>query len=219
MQLFIDSADPKQIKTALSWGIIDGVTTNPSLAARVGRPYKEIVAEILEMVPGDVSLEVIATDYETMLEQAHKLSTLSSKVVVKIPCTQDGLRVCKKLITAGIKTNVTLIFSANQALLVGKLGATYCSPFIGRLDDIADHSGDDLVADMRRIFDRFDFKTKILAASIRDTGHVERVAGIGADVATLPFNILGQLVRHPLTEKGLNKFLYDWKEAGLKFPV
>lgn len=219
MKIFIDSADPQQIKTAWDWGIIDGVTTNPSLAAKVGRPYPEIVREILEIVDGPVSLEVIATEYNEMLEQARSLSKLHDNVVVKIPCTTDGIRAVRMLTEEGIKTNVTLVFSESQALLAAKVGATYCSPFLGRVDDISDHGGDKLVERIRQIYDNYDFEIQILAASIRDVSHAEGMAVIGVDVSTIPFSIIEKMVEHKLTASGLKKFLEDWDEAGLELPI
>ncbi|PIR59155.1 MAG: fructose-6-phosphate aldolase [Candidatus Pacebacteria bacterium CG10_big_fil_rev_8_21_14_0_10_56_10] len=219
MELFIDSADPKEIQTAWDWGFIDGVTTNPSLAAKVGRPYRQIVLQIFEIVDGPVSLEVIATEYDQMLEQARALAALHPVVVVKIPCTRDGLKAVKTLKKEGIKTNVTLVFSGGQALAVGKLGSDYVSPFVGRLDDIATHAGDDLVSNIRQTYDRYGFGTKILAASIRDLQHLEKMALIGADVATVPFNVLETITNHPLTDKGLQRFLQDWQAAGLELPI
>lgn len=218
MKIFIDSADPTQIRQAYEAGIIDGVTTNPSLAAKTGRPYSEIVQEIFDIVEGPVSLEVIATEYEGMVEQGVKLAKLHKNVVVKIPCTPVGIRATKTLKEKKIKVNVTLVFSIAQALLVGKVGADYCSPFVGRLDDIDDVSGDELVAAIRTVYDNYGFETKILAASIRDVEHVEYMAIIGADVVTVPFEVITEMFDHSLTTKGLNKFLQDWNEAGLQLP-
>jgi transaldolase len=219
MKIFIDSADPIEVKTAWDWGIIDGVTTNPSLAAKVGRPYSEIVREILDIVDGPVSLEVIATTYDEMLEQARSLSKLHENVVVKIPCITEGLRVVNQLSSEGIKTNVTLIFSEAQALLAAKVGATYCSPFLGRVDDISNHGGDKLVERIRQIYDNYGFETQILAASIRDVSHAEEMAVIGADVSTIPFPIIEKMIGHKLTDSGLKKFLEDWDKANLKLPI
>lgn len=218
MQIFIDSADPAQIRQAYELGIISGVTTNPSLAAKIGKPYSEIVQEILEIVDGPVSLEVIATEYEGMVSQGEKLSKLHKNVVVKIPCTKAGLRAAKTLISKRIKVNVTLVFSVAQALLVGKIGADYCSPFVGRLDDIEDFSGDELVDAIKIVYDNYCFETKILAASIRDVGHMEYMAVLGADVVTVPFEVINEMYNHPLTTNGLDKFLADWNEAGLQLP-
>lgn len=219
MQLFIDSADPKEIREAWEWGIIDGVTTNPSLTAKVNKPYKEIVREILKIVDGPVSLETISTDYDGIIREARALSRISKNVVVKVPCIQEGFKATKALSEAGIKVNMTLCFSVSQALLAAKVGAFYVSPFIGRLDDISEHSGDELVIDIKRVYENYNFETKILDASIRDVEHVERSAIMGADIATVPFRVLKELFDHPLTYKGLEKFLNDWDEAGLQLPI
>lgn len=219
MQLFIDSADPEQIRTAMQWGFVDGVTTNPSLAAKVGRPYKEIVDEILKIVEGSVSLETIATDYEGMLKEARALAGIKENVYAKIPCTLEGFAATKQLASEGIKVNMTLCFSTNQALLAAKAGAAYISPFLGRVDDILDGGGTELLGSIRTVYDNYDFKTKILAASIRDAAHVATAAELGADIATVPFEVLQSLHKHPLTDTGLNRFLEDWKKSGLKLPV
>lgn len=219
MLLFIDSADPKEIREAHDWGIIDGVTTNPSLAAKISRPYREIISEILEIINGPVSLEVISTDYEGILTEAYSLAKLQRNVVVKIPCTQAGYKATKTLSEDGINVNMTLCFSLNQALLAAKVGAEYISPFIGRLDDIKFHTGDELTQEIRKVYDNYQFKTKILDASIRDAEHVAMAALSGADAATVPFTVLKELHEHPLTKKGLDKFLLDWKEAGLELPI
>jgi transaldolase len=220
MQLFIDSADPKEIREAWGWGIIDGVTTNPSLAAKVGKPYTDIVKEILEVAnDGVVNLEVVATDYQGMVDQAETLSKMDERIVVKLPCTQDGIKATAKLAGMGVFVNVTLVFSVTQALLAAKAGAVYVSPFVGRLDDVDPNSGDTLVEDIRTMYDNYDFDTEILYASVRDAKHVADAALIGADVATVPFEILKQLVQHPLTDKGLSKFLEDWNASGLTLPV
>ena len=219
MQLFLDSADPKEVKQALKLTSLDGLTTNPSLAAKVGRPYKDLVKEILGLVSGPVSLEVIATDYEGMLTQARRLAQLGNQVVVKIPCTPAGLKAVQTLKSEGIKTNVTLVFSLNQALLVGKTGSDYCSPFVGRLNDLEAESGERLIAQMRAAYDEYDFSTQILAASIRSVANVENMIRLGADAATLPLQVLTQLIEHPLTDKGLQAFLSDWKQSGLQLPA
>ncbi len=220
MQLFIDSANPEEIREAWDWGIIDGVTTNPTLAAKVGKPYAEIVKEILEIaIDGVVNLEVIATDYAGMVEQAEALAKIDERIVVKLPCTQDGIKACAKLAGMGVFVNITLVFSVNQALLAAKAGAVYVSPFVGRLDDMEANAGDKLVEDIRTVYDNYDFDTEILYASVRDPQHVADAALIGADVATVPFAILKQLVQHPLTDKGLDQFLADWKSSGLSLPV
>lgn len=219
MQLFIDSADPKEIKEAWGWGIIDGVTTNPSLAAKVNKPYKEIVKKIFKIVDGPVSLETISTDYEGIIKEARALSRISKNVVVKVPCIQEGFKATRALSKGGLRVNMTLCFSVGQALLAAKVGAFYISPFIGRLDDISEHSGDELVLDIKKVYENYGFQTKILDASIRDVEHVERSAIIGADIATVPFRVLKELFDHPLTYKGLEKFLSDWDDAGLQLPI
>lgn len=219
MQIFIDSADPQEVRTAQSWGRIDGVTTNPSLVARLGRPYSEIVQELLSIVQGPISLEVIATDYEGMLRQARALARLSSKVVVKIPCTTEGLRVVEQVSKEGIKTNVTLVFSLSQALLAAKAGATYCSVFVGRLEDVAEHSGDEMLVQVRTMFDELGTSTKLLAASIRNEHHFEQAVEVGADIVTVPYAVLERLIKHSLTDIGLQRFLDDWARAGLDFPA
>lgn len=201
--------------------MIDGVTTNPSLAAKVGKPYPEIVKEILEIIGPEatISLEVIATDFEGMVEQGSKLAALDERVVVKIPCTQDGLRATRALSEKDIKVNVTLVFSPVQTLLAAKAGAFYVSPFIGRLDDVEYGAGDDVVEASLQIMDNYMFESEILYASVRDVDHVMHAAMIGADIITIPFAILEKLVEHPLTATGLNKFLEDWKESGLELPA
>ena len=221
MLLFIDSANPAEIQEIWEYGIIDGVTTNPSLAAKVkgNYSYKEIVAKILELVDGPVSLETISTDFDGIVREGRALAKLSQNVVVKIPCIAEGFKAAKFLSSEEIKVNMTLCFSVSQALLAHKVGATYISPFIGRLDDIEPHSGDALVRDIRKVYDNYNSQTKILDASIRDIEHVEESAIMGADVATVPHKILMELHEHPQTYKGLEKFLHDWEEAGLELPL
>jgi len=218
MELFLDSADPQQVKTAWDWGVIQGVTTNPSLLASVGKPYLEVVNELIQIVDGSISLEVIATDFETMLQQARTLAALSRKIVVKIPCTTDGLKVVKILSAQKIKTNVTLVFSLSQAILAAKAGATYASVFVGRLEDMAEHSGDELVSQVRTAYDDSLIPTKLVAASIRNENHFEQSILTGADIVTAPFPIVEKLVRHQLTDAGLQRFLDDWARSGLEFP-
>lgn len=213
MKFFIDSADTAEIAKLNEVGLVDGVTTNPSIIAKSGRDFLEVIKEICGIVEGDVSAEVLATDTAGMLEEGRKLAGLAKNVVVKLPLTMDGLAACKKFSDEGIKTNVTLCFSANQALLAAKCGATYISPFIGRLDDIG-LCGMDLISDIREIYDNYGFETQILAASIRHPEHVLSAALIGADVATLPAKVVWQLAKHPLTDKGLADFLADWKASG-----
>jgi len=213
MKFFIDSADPEQIKKFWDLGIIDGVTTNPTLATKVGRPFKDLVLEILAIVDGPISVEVLSTDYENILKEARSLSLLHKNIVVKIPLIPDGVRAVKVLSGEGIKTNVTLIFSPAQALLAAKAGATYVSPFLGRLDDIGENSLE-MIKEIIAIFDKYQFPTNVLAASIRSTRQVEDVAIAGADVATIPPEILEKLYKHPLTDKGLEQFLADYKNSG-----
>ena len=216
MKFFVDTADVGEIKEMAATGLLDGVTTNPSLIAKANRDFKTIIAEICEVVPGPVSAEVAATDYATMLKEAHILAKIAKNVTVKLPLTWDGLKTCKALTSDGIQTNVTLCFSAAQALLAAKAGATFVSPFIGRIDDIG-YDGMALIRDIRQIYDNYpDLGTQILAASIRTVGHVREAAMIGADVSTVPPSILKALVQHPLTEKGLAQFVADWAKTGQK---
>ncbi len=214
MQLFLDSADMSEIKRATDWGIIDGVTTNPSLAAKQNQPFDKLVTEICQLVQGPVSAEVIATDYDGIVEQARKVASWDDHVVVKVPLIKEGLKAVKTLTEEGIDTNVTLNFQANQGLLAMKAGATYLSPFIGRLDDRG-QSGLQLIDQLVTIKHNYGFETEILAASIRHPDHVLQCALLGADVATLPFSALEKLYAHPLTESGLANFLQDWEQAGL----
>jgi transaldolase len=211
MKFFIDTADIKEIRDAASLGILDGVTTNPSLIAKEGRDFHTVLKEIVSIVNGPISAEVTATDLEGMLDQAHTLAEIHPNIVIKLPLITEGLRACKRLTDEGIKTNVTLCFSASQALLAAKAGATYISPFIGRLDDISE-DGMDLIHKMRVIYDNYGFETQILAASIRHPMHVVQAALAGADVATIPHKVIAQLVKHPLTDIGQAKFLADWKK-------
>jgi|SRR6056297_41778 len=212
MDFFIDTANLEEIKTAANFGVIDGVTTNPSLVSKEGDiDFHTRIKDICEIVDGPVSAEVLSIDTEGMIEEARELAQLASNVVVKIPMTIDGLKAVKTLSKEGIKTNVTLVFSANQALLVAKAGGTYASPFIGRLDDRA-HEGMDLVKNMRTIYDNYDFETKILAASIRHPLHVKYAALAGADIATIPYSVIEKMAKHPLTDSGLESFLNDWKK-------
>ncbi|WP_421952841.1 fructose-6-phosphate aldolase [Pelagibacterium sp.] len=214
MKFFVDTADISEIRELHDAGLLDGVTTNPSLVAKSGRDFKEVVKEICDLLPGlPVSAEVAATDYDGMMAEADVLSKIADNVVVKVPLTLAGLKACKTLSDRGIKTNVTLCFSANQALLAAKVGATYISPFLGRLDDI-NLDGMQLIQDIRVIYDNYDFDTKILAASIRSPNHVSDAALAGADVATIPPGVLKKLADHPLTDKGLDAFVKDWKSTG-----
>ena len=216
MQFFLDTADIGEIERGLELGMVDGVTTNPSLIAKQGKPYLPTVKEIAELVPGPVSGEVLATDYQGMLDQAHRLADLADNVVIKVPLIPEGLRVVAELDAEDIDTNVTLCFSANQALLAAKAGATYISPFVGRLDDIG-HDGMGLIEEIIEIYDNYDYDTDVLVASIRSTAHVLQSATLGADVATIPFDVLEKLYKHTLTEIGLDKFLSDWAKTGKSF--
>ena len=214
MKFFVDTADVTEIKEIAATGLLDGVTTNPSLVAKAGRDFKELIAEICKLVPGPVSAEVAATDLDGMLREGRILARIASNVAVKLPLTWDGLKACRQLTAEGTKVNVTLCFSAPQALLAAKAGATFISPFIGRLDD-AGIDGVELIHEIRTIYDNYqDFNTEILAASIRSVNHVRDCAMAGADVATVPPSILKSLVKHPLTDKGLEQFLADWKKSG-----
>jgi transaldolase len=216
MKLFIDGADIKEIRELAETGLVDGVTTNPTLISKTGRPFKEVIAEICSVVKGSVSAEVTATDFDTMVEQGKKLAAIASNVAIKVPLTWDGLRACRKLTDSGHKVNVTLCFSANQALLAAKCGAAYISPFVGRLDDIG-QDGLELVEEIRAIYDNYDsITTEILAASMRTPLSVKHAAMLGADIATVPAALLRSLVKHPLTDTGLATFLADWKKTGQK---
>jgi transaldolase len=213
MKFFVDTAEVSEIKDLASTGLLDGVTTNPSLIAKSGRKFLDVIAEICKVVDGPVSAEVAATDAETMLTEGRKLAGIANNVAVKVPLTWDGLKTCRALTQAGTMVNVTLCFSANQALLAAKAGATFISPFVGRLDDNGEN-GMELISDIRTIYDNYDFDTQILVASVRHPIHVKQAAMIGADVATVPPAVLRQLVGHPLTEKGLAAFVADWKKTG-----
>jgi transaldolase len=212
MQFFIDSADVGEIKKALSLGLCDGVTTNPSLVSKTGRTFEEVLQEIVGLVPGPISAEVTATDYEGMLREGRHYAKFGSQVVIKVPLIVEGLRAVKTFAEEGIKTNVTLCFSPVQALLAAKAGAGYISPFVGRLDDISE-DGMSMVADIVQIYRNYGFKTKVLVASVRHPIHVLQAAKLGADVATIPFSVIDQLAKHPLTDAGLKKFLADWEKV------
>lgn len=213
MKFFIDTADINEIRKLNDYGMVDGVTTNPSLVAKSGRNFLEVIAEICSFIQGPVSAEVIATEAAQMVAEGRKLASIAPNVVVKLPLTWEGLRACRIFTDEGIMTNVTLCFSAAQALLAAKAGATYISPFVGRLDDIG-HQGMALIAEIRRIYDNYRYPTQILVASVRHSGHVLEAASIGADVATLPPSIVWQLAKHTLTDKGLEAFLADWAKSG-----
>ncbi|NUP89446.1 MAG: fructose-6-phosphate aldolase [Candidatus Sumerlaeia bacterium] len=209
MKFFVDTADVNEIREAVALGVVDGVTTNPSLASKTGRPFEELIREICEIVDGPISAEVVATDREGILREAHHLAGIHPNVVVKVPLIPEGIAAVRALSEEGIRTNVTLCFSAVQALLAAKAGATYISPFLGRLDDVG-HVGMELIHDIRLIYDNYGFTTQILAASLRHPLHVHEAAKAGADVGTLPVKVLRQLFQHPLTDLGLEKFLADW---------
>ncbi|HET6489368.1 MAG TPA: fructose-6-phosphate aldolase [Syntrophales bacterium] len=212
MKFFIDSANIKEIKEALSLGMCDGVTTNPSLVAKEKRPFDDVVKEILEAVPGPVSLEVVSLDAAGMVAEAKKLVDLGANVVIKVPLTTEGLKATKVLSGEGIDVNQTLVFSPVQALMAAKAGAAYVSPFVGRLDDVA-QNGMELVKQILSIFDNYGFSTEVIVASVRHPMHVLEAAMLGADIATIPFNVIAQLAKHPLTDAGIEKFLADWKKV------
>ena len=212
MQFFIDSADVGEIKKALAMGLCDGVTTNPSLVAKTGRKFSEVLHEITSLVPGPVSAEVTAVEYDGMMKEARHYAKVADNVVVKVPLIVEGLRAIRDLTAEGIRTNCTLCFSPVQALLAAKAGATYVSPFVGRLDDVSE-DGMALIAQILEIFQNYDFTTKVLVASVRHPIHVLEAARLGADVATIPFGVIEQLAKHPLTDIGLKKFLADWEKV------
>ncbi|MCK4536584.1 MAG: fructose-6-phosphate aldolase [Desulfuromonadales bacterium] len=212
MKFFIDTADVDEIRAAGELGLVDGVTTNPSLVAKSGRDFHEVLEEIISLVDGPISAEVVATDAEGMLREAAVLAALApEKIVIKVPMTDEGLKATKALSDQGIKTNVTLVFSPLQALLAAKAGATYVSPFVGRLDDIG-HSGMEIVEQISAIFDNYGYTTEIIVASVRGPQHVLEAGLIGADICTIPYSVMLQLTRHPLTDIGLEKFLADWQK-------
>lgn len=215
MLIFIDTADPKEIREAQEMGLIDGVTTNPSLAAKTGRPYDDLLKEIAQIVDGPISAEVLSLDVEGMMKEARHLVSIHKNIVIKFPIIPEGLKAVKKCKGEGINTNATLNFSANQALLAAKAGATYVSPFVGRLDDIGE-DGMGLIEEIRTIFDNYSFETKIIVASIRHPIHVKQAALIGADVATIPFKVILQLFKHPLTDIGIDRFLKDGEKIPKK---
>ena len=212
MQIFIDTADIGEIKEAMALGILDGVTTNPSLVAKTGKEFEPCIKEILELVPGPVSVEVVATDFEGMMKEAATYASWGSNVVIKVPIIKEGLKAIKALSDQGIKVNVTLCFSPMQALLAAKAGAAYISPFVGRLDDIS-HDGMDLISQVVDIYTNYAYDTEVLVASVRNPMHVVQAALMGADVATIPLKVIDQLLKHPLTDSGLEKFLADWQKV------
>ena len=215
MKFFVDTADVEAISELNELGMVDGVTTNPSLILKSGRDIREVTREICELVDGPVSAEVVATEADAMIREGRSLAKIADNIAVKVPMTWDGLKACQALAKDGSKVNVTLCFSANQALLAAKAGASFISPFIGRLDDIA-LDGLELIGDIRLIYDNYDFETEILAASVRSVNHVAECARIGADVMTAPPGVIRKLVEHPLTDRGMDAFLSDWAKTGQK---
>ena len=212
MKFFLDTANVNEIREAEALGILDGITTNPSLIAKEGKPFKDTILEICNTVDGPVSVEVVATDMRGMLQEAGEFATWHKNVVIKLPTTREGLKACKRLSSEGVKTNLTLCFSPNQALLVAKAGATYVSPFVGRLDDIS-HVGMDLVRQTLQIYRNYGYETQVLAASLRHPLHVVDAAMAGAHVGTMPFKVLELMFKHPLTDRGLEQFLKDWEKV------
>lgn len=212
MKFFIDTANVDEIRQAHSIGVIDGVTTNPTLISREKRPFEEIIKEICSIVDGPISAEVISLDCEGIVKEARHLSKIHKNIVVKVPLIKEGLKAVNLLSKEGIRTNVTLCFSPSQALLAAKAGASFISPFVGRLDDIS-HIGMDVVRDIRTIYDNYGYKTEIIVASIRNPLHVVEAARMGADIATIPFNVIENLIKHPLTDIGVEKFLKDWEKV------
>ena len=211
MKFFIDTANIDEIKEAAALGVLDGVTTNPSLVSKEGKDFRKLLDEILKIVDGPVSAEVISTDYQGILKEGRDLASIHKNIVVKIPLIKEGLKAVKTLTSEGIKVNVTLCFSPTQAILAAKAGATYVSPFVGRLDDIST-SGMDLISQIVQIYRNYDYKTEVLVASVRHPLHVVEAALIGADVCTIPFDVIKKMFNHPLTDLGLEKFLSDWKK-------
>ena len=212
MKFFIDTANIAEIKEAASLGVLDGVTTNPSLVAKEGKDFRKLLDEICAIVDGPISAEVVSTDLDGILKEAHELSKIHKNIVVKVPLIKEGLKAVKRLAGEGIRTNVTLCFSPNQALMAAKAGAAYISPFIGRLDDIS-QNGMDLIRQIMTIYRNYDFKTEVLVASVRHPIHVVEAAMIGAHICTMPFKVIDQLVKHPLTDIGLERFLADWRKT------
>jgi len=215
MKFFLDTANIDEIRDAAEYGLIDGVTTNPSLVSKEGRDFKEILLEITRIVDGPISAEVVSVDAKGILREAYDLAKLHKNIVVKIPMIKEGMKALKQLSKDGVKTNVTLVFNSNQALIAAKLGATYVSPFVGRFDDISE-VGMDLIADLVQIFNNYKFPTQILVASCRNPLHIREAALLGAHVATMPYKVLEQLLKHPLTDIGLERFLKDWEKVPKK---
>jgi transaldolase len=212
MKFFIDTADVNEIREAESLGILDGVTTNPTLISKTGRPFRETIEEICSIVKGPVSAEVVSIDAEGIIKEGRELSKIAENIVVKVPLIKEGLKAVKVLTSEGIKVNVTLCFSSNQALLAAKAGGTYISPFVGRLDDKG-HTGMEVIDEIRTIYDNYGFDTEIIVASIRNPLHVRDAALMGADIATIPFAVFNNIVKHPLTDEGLKQFLADWEKV------
>lgn len=215
MKFFVDTADVAEIRDIASTGLLDGVTTNPSLVAKTGRDFREVIKEICSIVEGPVSAEVTALEADAMVAEGQSLAKIAGNVAVKVPLTWDGLKACRVLAQSGLKVNVTLCFNANQALLAAKAGAAFISPFIGRLDD-AGQDGMEIISEIRQIYDNYDLTTEILAASVRTVNHVKFAALAGADIATVPVPVMKALIKHPLTDKGIDSFLADWKKTGQK---
>lgn len=215
MKLFLDTANLQEIREVVSWGILDGVTTNPTLCSKENLPFEDLVKEICRLVPGPVSVECVSTRAEDLVQEARKLCQLAPNVVVKIPVNIEGLKATKVLSAEGIKVNMTLIFSPSQALLAAKAGAAFVSPFIGRLDDVS-HHGMELVEQIVAIFENYNLETEVIVASVRHPGHVVEAALIGAHIATVPYSVMEKLVKHPLTDIGIERFLQDWKKVSLK---
>jgi transaldolase len=215
MKFFIDTANVDEIREANALGVIDGVTTNPSLVAKEGRPFREIITEICDIIDGPISVEAVNQAAPDIIKEARKLAKIAPQLVIKIPVTEEGLKAVKVLAGEGIKTNVTLLFSPSQALLAAKAGAAYVSPFVGRLDDIS-HTGMGLVEQIIAIYETYGFDTEVIVASIRNPLHVVNAALLGADVATIPYKVIGQLIKHPLTDAGIQRFLADWQKVPTK---
>lgn len=218
MKFFLDTANLDELKQGVSWGVVDGVTTNPTLIAREGVPIEEQIRRICEIVDGDISAEVVATNTDGMLKEGRELAKIHPNIVVKVPMTRDGIRACSKLSKEGIKVNVTLCFSTGQALLAAKAGAYFVSPFVGCIDDIG-WNGMDLIREIIQAYKNYDFKTQVLAASLRSGNHVIEAARAGADIGTMPFKVLDSLFNHPLTDKGRDQFLKDYAKAFLESPA
>ncbi|MBN1165164.1 MAG: fructose-6-phosphate aldolase [Candidatus Krumholzibacteriota bacterium] len=212
MKFFIDTANVEQIREAAKWGVLDGVTTNPTLLSREKGSFKDILREICSIVPGPVSAEVVSLEAGGMVSEGRELTKIADNIIIKVPCTTEGIKAMGMFKAEGIQTNATLCFSPNQGLLVAKAGATYVSPFVGRLDDVG-HRGMDLVADLVTIYNNYSFATQVIVASIRSVQHVYEAALMGADVATIPFKVVDQLIKHPLTDKGIQSFLADWEKV------